>query len=70
MSNSAPYMQGDRVRLVRTADEHTGLQAGDQGTVHAYHPAGPIGGRMLDVTWDSGSTLSMLLDEGDAVRKL
>jgi hypothetical protein len=31
-------------------------------------PGGPLGKGQLDVHWDSGSTLSMLLDDGDRVR--
>ncbi|GAA1111438.1 DUF4314 domain-containing protein [Streptomyces javensis] len=66
----APYAAGERVELVCTSDEHTRLKPGDRGTVTAFRPPGPLGGRVLDVGWDSGSTLPMLLDEGDAVRKV
>jgi len=31
-------------------------------------PGGPLGKGQLDVRWDSGSTLSMLLNDGDRVR--
>lgn len=62
------YTQGQRVELVHTTDEHTALRPGDQGTVRELHPADAIGGRRLDVDWDSGSTLTMLLDEGDRVK--
>jgi hypothetical protein len=34
----------------------------------SWTPGGPLGKSQLDVNWDSGSTLSMLLDEGDRVR--
>ncbi|MFH8294983.1 DUF4314 domain-containing protein [Streptomyces sp. NPDC018059] len=60
--------RGDRVELVTTTDPHTELAPGDQGTVRALHPADALGGRRLDVNWDSGSRLTMLLDEGDQVR--
>ncbi|MFF4409813.1 DUF4314 domain-containing protein [Streptomyces sp. NPDC001404] len=64
------YTRGERVELLRAADEYTHLKPGDRGMVTAFHPPGPLGGRVLDVTWDSGSRLSLLLDEGDAARKL
>jgi hypothetical protein len=62
------YDPGDRVELVATTDPHTALAPGDLGTVRALHPADTLGGRRLDVNWDSGSRLTLLLDEGDAVR--
>jgi hypothetical protein len=52
------YKKGDRIALVHTTDSHTELKPGDEGTVHS----------ILSVSWDSGSTLSMLLDDGDEVR--
>ncbi len=58
------FERGDRVALERTDDPHTRLRPGDEGTVTRYAP----GPEQLDVRWDSGSTLSMLLDEGDRVR--
>ncbi|MEU9774590.1 MULTISPECIES: DUF4314 domain-containing protein [unclassified Streptomyces] len=62
------YDRGDRVELVATTDPHTALAPGDQGTVRAPHPADTLGGRRPDVTWNSGSRLTLLLDEGDEVR--
>ncbi|MFJ9239874.1 DUF4314 domain-containing protein [Streptomyces anulatus] len=62
------YDRGDRVELVATTDPHTALAPGDLGTVRALHPADTLGGRRLDVDWDSGSRLTLLLDEGDEVR--
>ncbi|WJV48939.1 DUF4314 domain-containing protein [Streptomyces flavofungini] len=59
-----PYQPGDRIALVRTADRYTELAPGDEGTVKRYSATL----RQLDVDWDSGSTLSMLLSEGDKVR--
>jgi hypothetical protein len=56
------FERGDRVALEHTDDPHTRLRPGDEGTVTRY-AAG-----QLDVSWDSGSTLSMLLDDGDRVR--
>jgi hypothetical protein len=58
------FERGDRVALEHTDDPHTKLRVGDEGTVTRYAP----GLGQLDVRWDSGSTLSMLLDEGDRVR--
>ena len=60
------FERGDRVALEHTDDPHTRLRPGDEGTVTRYHAG--LGKGQLDVSWDSGSTLSMLLDEGDRVR--
>jgi hypothetical protein len=58
------FMRGDRVALEHTGDPDTRLRPGDEGTVTRYDP----GPGQLDVRWDSGSTLSMLLNDGDRVR--
>ncbi|MFI7136612.1 DUF4314 domain-containing protein [Streptomyces massasporeus] len=58
------YKQGDRIALVHTTDPHTDLKPGDEGTVHRFDAALA----QLSVNWDSGSRLSMLLDDGDEVR--
>lgn len=58
-------VRGDRVELVHTDDIDTKLRPGDRGTFQRY---GPDDG--LSITWDSGSTLRMLPDEGDEVRKV
>ena len=58
------FMRGDRAALEHTDDQDTRLRPGDEGTVTRYDPR--LG--QLDVHWDSGSTLSMLLDGGDRVR--
>ncbi|MEU7171505.1 MULTISPECIES: DUF4314 domain-containing protein [Micromonospora] len=60
------YQPGDRVALEHTTDPHTLLRPGDEGTVRRYDPQGQV----LDVAWDSGSRLSLLLAEGDRVRIL
>jgi len=57
---------GDRVALVSTDDPDTRLRPGDEGTVTRYDPK--LG--QLGVSWDCGSTLSMLPGEGDQVRLL
>ncbi|MEV0133687.1 DUF4314 domain-containing protein [Dactylosporangium sp. NPDC050688] len=57
---------GQRVALVRTTDPHTHLRPGDHGTVRRVDPAQ----HRVDVTWDNGSTLSMLLDAGDDLTAL
>ena len=58
-----------RVALVATTDEHTRLTPGAEGTLR-YERECPISGRTVAVDWDSGSTLTLLLDEGDAFRFL
>jgi hypothetical protein len=58
------FERGVRVALEHTDDPDTRLRPGDEGTVTRYH----AGLGQLDVHWDSGSTLSMLLDDGDRVR--
>jgi hypothetical protein len=58
------FERGDRVALEHTGDPHTRLRPGEAGTVTRYDPK--LG--QLDVNWDSGSTLSVLLDDGDRVR--
>ncbi|MEH0586781.1 DUF4314 domain-containing protein [Streptomyces sp. B21-106] len=58
------YKRGDRIALVRTTDPHTDLTEGDLGTVQRYN----ANLSQLSVDWDNGSTLSMLLDDGDEVR--
>jgi hypothetical protein len=63
-SDGDRFQRGDRVALERTGDPHTRLRPGDEGTVTRYDP----GLGQLDVRWDSGSTLSMLLHDGDRVR--
>jgi hypothetical protein len=64
MTSPAPYQPGDRIALIRTDDPHTRLRAGDEGTVTGYDPR--LG--QLAVRWDDGSTLAMLLHDGDRVR--
>ncbi|KAB1989833.1 DUF4314 domain-containing protein [Streptomyces triticiradicis] len=59
-----PYKKGDRVALVHTTDPYTDLTPGDEGTVCRYD----ANLSQLSVNWDSGSKLSMLLDDGDEVR--
>ncbi|MFF4504869.1 DUF4314 domain-containing protein [Streptomyces sp. NPDC001401] len=60
------YERGQRIALVTTADPYTDLRPGDEGTIRSYNAS--LG--QLNVDWDSGSRLSMLLDEGDSVRLL
>lgn len=50
--------KGDRVRLLSCTDTATPLQPGDEGTV-VRERTDPWG-LVLDVKWDSGSTLSLL----------
>ncbi|WP_433493656.1 DUF4314 domain-containing protein [Micromonospora sp. CA-248089] len=60
------YQPGERVVLEHTSDPHTLLRPGDEGTVRHYDPDQQV----LEVNWDSGSCLSMLLEAGDRVRRL
>lgn len=60
------YQPGQRISLVTTTDPHTELRPGDQGTVRSYSTRLD----QLEVDWDSGSRLSMLLSDGDAVTLL
>jgi Domain of unknown function (DUF4314) len=62
------YEKGDRVELVRTSDAHTKLVPGSKGTVRSLREV--QGFRVLGVAWDDGSSLAMLIDEGDMVKKL
>ncbi|HEX8626552.1 MAG TPA: DUF4314 domain-containing protein, partial [Catenuloplanes sp.] len=60
------FQPGERVALVHTNDPHTRLRPGDQGTVsrHDHHL------HTVEVDWDSGSRLSMVLDAGDHIRRI
>jgi hypothetical protein len=64
VTGQARYRRGDRIALECTGDPHTRLQPGDEGTVTRYD----AGLGRLDIRWDSGSTLAMLLHDGDRVR--
>ncbi|MEO3773964.1 DUF4314 domain-containing protein [Micromonospora sp. B9E7] len=57
------YETGQRIALVHTSDPHTLLRPGDTGTVRRHDQRHNI----VEVTWDSGSTLSMCLDAGDRI---
>ncbi|MEU7800705.1 DUF4314 domain-containing protein [Micromonospora arborensis] len=58
------YQPGQRVALVHTSDPHTQLRPGDTGTVRRHDQQQNI----VEVTWDSGSALSMCLDAGDRIQ--
>ncbi|WP_422733871.1 DUF4314 domain-containing protein [Micromonospora sp. WMMD558] len=60
------FQPGERVALEHTSDPHTLLRPGDEGTVRRFDPEQGV----LDVEWDSGSRLAMLLDAGDRVRRI
>ena len=64
MTGEARYQCGDRIALDHTDDPHTRLRPGDEGTVTGYDPR--LG--QLAVRWDDGSSLAMLLHDGDRVR--
>ena len=67
MSNETVFQPGVRVELVHTTDTDTRLVPGDQGTVQRYRDSEDMGPE-VGIRWDSGSNLSMLLDEGDIIR--
>lgn len=60
--------RGSRVELVRTSDPHTLLRRGARGTVTSAQSSEM--GTAVHVAWDSGSTLTMLLEEGDVIKTL
>jgi Domain of unknown function (DUF4314) len=66
VSDQPGYQRGDRIALEHTTDPYTRLKPGDQGTVTGYDPRHS----QLAVAWDNGSTLAMLLADGDQVRLL
>jgi uncharacterized protein DUF4314 len=57
------FRRGDRVMLEHTDDPHTRLHPGDQGTVTVDQSQSST----VQIRWDSGSTLAMLLDAGDRI---
>jgi Domain of unknown function (DUF4314) len=61
------FHPGDRVELVATDDPSTGLRAGDRGTVTGVRE---VPESTIDVHWDDASTLSVLPEAGDHIRKL
>jgi uncharacterized protein DUF4314 len=61
------FAPGDRVELVATTDPYTRLRPGDRGTVtHVADRPEPA----VEVQWDNGSTLTILPDAGDRIRRL
>jgi Domain of unknown function (DUF4314) len=61
------FNPGDRVELVATNDPFTDLRRGDRGTVTGVRG---FPEPTIDVQWDGGSTLSILPDTGDRIRRL
>ncbi len=57
------YRPGQRVILLATSDPYTDLRPGATGTVRSHETSLNVVG----VDWDTGSTLSMLLDDGDRI---
>lgn len=61
--------EGDRIELVALNDPYTKLKPGDLGTVVSVRePSKWRAELVINVKWDSGSTLSLLPDEGDHYR--
>jgi hypothetical protein len=54
-------VQGKRVRLDYTSDPYTHLKPGAEGTADFWNKSSL--GDTLAVTWDDGSTLSLLVGE-------
>lgn len=54
-------MTGKRVRFIFSADPYTRLRCGDMGTVTGIDDMGTV-----HVKWDSGSTLGLIREAGDA----
>ncbi|WP_020663645.1 DUF4314 domain-containing protein [Amycolatopsis benzoatilytica] len=61
------YDRDERVELIQTTDPHTRLTPGIRGTVRGYSDRPTP---TLHVAWDDGSTLAMLLTEGDIVTRV
>ncbi len=55
-----------RIRLVHTSDPYTRLKSGDEGEVTGSF-TDAFGDRVLNVKWDSGSTLSLIEGEDSFV---
>lgn len=55
--------KGDRIKLTYTDDQYTKLVAGDEGTVVRTRKDAFGDGMILDVDWDSGSTMSLIEGE-------
>ena len=58
--------KGDRVMLIHTTDPYTRMKEGEKGTIARVSPDGT----RLDIDWDCGSALAMLLDEGDVIQPI
>ncbi len=56
----------DRVELVHTNDEYTKLRPGARGSV--IRQTRDDWGTVVAVAWDDGSSLSILLAEGDRIK--
>ena len=61
MSATGYPTRGTRVRLIHCNDPYTKIQPGTLGTVTSVDSVGTI-----HVAWDTGATLGMCLDDGDA----
>ncbi|MFY1674024.1 DUF4314 domain-containing protein [Plantactinospora sp. WMMB334] len=57
------YLSGPRVVLVHTSDPHTRLRPGALGTVRSHDQQS----NTVAIAWDDGSTLAMLLNDGDRI---
>jgi Domain of unknown function (DUF4314) len=58
-------LKGERIELIRCNDPYTKLEPGARGTVLLVDSLGTV-----HVKWDSGGTLGLAADDGDAWRIL
>jgi hypothetical protein len=61
---------GERVELVATTDRYTSLEPGARGTVLAVRGRDTYPEPAILVAWDDGSSLAMLPETGDEIRKV
>jgi folate-binding Fe-S cluster repair protein YgfZ len=64
------FAVGERVELVSTTDDYTNLEPGDRGTVTAVRGEDVYPEPAISVAWDRGSSLTILPDSGDRIRKV
>jgi hypothetical protein len=64
------FKAGERVELVSTSDAYTRLRPGARGTVLAVRGCDAYPEPAIVVAWDDGSSLAMLPDSGDQIRRV
>jgi len=63
MSLADQLLPGDRIALVSCNDQYTRLKPGEEGEVLRVRTQ--LGDEVVDVRWDSGSSLSLIPAAGD-----